>query len=46
MLVEAIQKGLINASDIYYFNLDDTQRGLTEKLKIAEEMGFHILCDG
>jgi hypothetical protein len=46
LLVEAIRSGALKASDIYYFNLDDTQRGLTEKLKIAEDMGFHILCDG
>lgn len=46
LLVEAIKKGAIKASDLYYFDLDDTQRGLTEKLKIAEEIGFHILCDG
>jgi len=46
LLVETIRNGTIKAADIFYFNLDDTQRGLTEKLKIAEEMGFHILCDG
>ncbi|MEN8108474.1 MAG: PriCT-2 domain-containing protein [Pseudomonadota bacterium] len=46
LLVETIRSGSIKASDIFYFNLDDTQRGLTEKLKIAEEMGFHVLCDG
>ena len=46
LLVEAIRSGLIKASNIFYFNLDDTQHGLTEKLKIAEEMGFHVLCDG
>ena len=46
LLVEAIRNGPIKAADIFYFNLDDTQRGLTEKLKIAEEMGFHVLCDG
>jgi hypothetical protein len=46
LLVEAIRSGAIKASDIFYFNLDDTQRGLTEKLRIAEEMGFHVLCDG
>jgi len=46
LLVETIRNGPIKATDIFYFNLDDTQRGLTEKLKIAEEMGFHILCDG
>ena len=46
LLVESIRNGPIKAADIFYFNLDDTQRGLTEKLKIAEELGFHILCDG
>ena len=46
LLVEAIRNGWIKAADLFYFNLDDTQQGLTEKTKIAEELGFHILCDG
>jgi hypothetical protein len=44
--VEAIRNGWIKAADLFYFNLDDTQLGLTQKTKIAEELGFHILCDG
>lgn len=46
LLGDTIRKNSIKASDVYYFNLDDTQHGLTEKLKIAEELGFHVLCDG
>jgi len=46
LLGDSIRKNSIKASDVYYFNMDDTQQGLTEKLKIAEELGFHVLCDG
>lgn len=46
LLTEVIRSEKIDASNIYYFNLDDSQSGLVEKLKIAEEWGFHVLCDG
>ena len=42
----AIDQGWINGSDVFYINLDDTAHGLVEKLKIAEECGFGMLCDG
>ena len=42
----AINQGWINGSDVFYINLDDTAHGLVEKLKIAEECGFGMLCDG
>ena len=46
LLAEAIHQGLIKASDVYYFNLDDNQAGLIAKLKIAEEVGFHVISEG
>ena len=46
LLINAIQDGKIHAKDVYYFNLDDNLSGLIAKLKIAEEIGFHLLCDG
>ena len=42
----AIEQGWIKGSDVFYINLDDTAHGLVEKLKIAEECGFGMLCDG
>ncbi len=46
MLIEAIKKGLIDPSRIYYVNVDDTGNGLSEKLSLADEYGFHILAEG
>jgi hypothetical protein len=46
LLIEAIQQGRIRAQDVFYFNLDDNHSGLTTKTKIAEEVGFHVICDG
>jgi len=31
---------------VFYINVDDTHSGLTEKLKIAEELGFNMLSEG
>ena len=46
MLIEAIKKGSFKASNLYYINLDDNQKGLTEKLRLSEEYGFHMISDG
>ncbi len=46
MLIEAIKKGLIDPSHIYYVNVDDTAKGLSEKLLLADEYGFHMLAEG
>ncbi|MBT3203227.1 MAG: hypothetical protein HOM14_06720 [Gammaproteobacteria bacterium] len=45
-LIDAIQQGRILAKDVFYLDLDDNHAGLTTKTKIAEEVGFHIICDG
>ncbi|MBL4743525.1 MAG: hypothetical protein JKX87_02640 [Cycloclasticus sp.] len=36
----------MNSVNIYYVNADDNQKGLTEKLEIAEQYGFHMLAPG
>ena len=46
LLIEAIKKGLIDPSSLYYVNVDDTRSGLSEKLPLADEYGFHILAEG
>jgi len=43
MLVEAVQSGTIDGSNVFFVNADDHFRGLIEKLEIAESFGFHIL---
>jgi hypothetical protein len=46
MLIDAIQQGRVDPSKVFYLNLDDNSNGLLEKLRIAEEFGFHMLAEG
>ena len=46
MLIDSINKGVIESSDIYYINADDNYKGFTEKLEIAEKHKFHMLKPG
>jgi hypothetical protein len=46
LLIDAIQHGRVDPSKIYYLNMDDTNSGVLEKLRIAEEYGFHLLAEG
>jgi len=46
MLTESIREGKIDPTKVYYINVDDTSRGIHEKLQIAEEYGFHMLAEG
>jgi hypothetical protein len=46
LLTRSILEGIIQARDVYYFNLDDNFPGLIAKTKIAEKYGFNIICDG
>jgi hypothetical protein len=46
LLTRSILEGIIQARDVYYFNLDDNLSGLIAKTKIAEKYGFNIICDG
>lgn len=45
-LAQTIKNKQIDPSLVYYINLDDSLNGLLEKLKIAEEYGFHMLAEG
>jgi hypothetical protein len=45
-IVQAILEKRISAEAVYYINADDNIRGAIEKLSIAEELGFHMLCPG
>ena len=46
LIIEAIKKGLINPLHIYYVNVDDAAKGLSEKLQLADEYGFNMLAEG
>ncbi len=46
LLMEAINAKSIDAKNVFYINADDNHVGLTEKLKIAEEYGFHMIAPG
>jgi hypothetical protein len=46
LLCEDIKAGRIDPNSLYYIDVDDTARGLVEKLSVAEEFGFHMLSEG
>ena len=46
LLINAIRQGKIDPSNVFYINVDDTPNGLVEKLKFADEYGFHMLAEG
>ena len=46
MIIESIKKGIINPSQLHYINMDDNINGVVDKLRLAEEYGFHMLVDG
>ncbi|MEP1472167.1 MAG: PriCT-2 domain-containing protein [Halieaceae bacterium] len=45
-LLHSIKSKTLNPEKLFYVNADDNFRGLTEKLAIAEEFGFHMLAPG
>lgn len=46
LLIDAINRGLLDPSRVYYVDLDDSSKGLAEKLRIAEEYGFQVQAEG
>lgn len=46
LLIDAINSGDINGSDVIYINADDNFKGLTTKLEIAEQNGFLMVAPG
>jgi hypothetical protein len=46
LLIGSIQQGRVDSSKVYYINVDDSARGLLEKVRIAEEYEFHMLAEG
>jgi hypothetical protein len=46
LIIMGIANGDITPVDLYYINADDNHYGLTTKLKLAEEYGFHMVAPG
>jgi hypothetical protein len=46
MIIQAVKAGVIDGKDVYYVNADDTFKGLTYKLWLAENNGFMMLSPG
>lgn len=46
MVIDTIRKKVIDPSQLFYINMDDNSNGLVDKLRLAEEYGFHMLADG
>lgn len=46
LLIATILQGLIKPERLFYVNVDDSLSGLIEKLRLAEEFGFHMLAEG
>lgn len=46
LIIQAIIKKEIDPSNVFYINADDNHNGLTFKLTLAEEHGFHMLAPG
>ncbi len=46
LLISAIESGEIDPAHVFYVNADDNQRGLTQKMKLADKYGFHMVAPG
>ena len=46
MVTQSINDKTLDGGDVFYINADDTHKGLTEKLKIAEDHGFNMMAPG
>lgn len=46
LIIKAVEDGNFNSNDLMYINADDTHKGLTHKLKLAEKYGFRMAAPG
>lgn len=46
LTLDAVHKGLIDPSKLYYVNSDDSSKGIAEKLRILQDVGAHVLVPG
>ena len=46
LIIQSIKQGIIDPSRLFYINMDDNSSGLVDKVRLAEEYGFHMVADG
>ena len=46
MIINSIKQKIIDPAQLFYINMDDYHNGVVDKLRLAEEYGFHTLVDG
>lgn len=46
LLLDAIEAGRIDPDDAYYVNADDSSQGLSDKLRLLQDVGAHVLTPG
>jgi hypothetical protein len=46
LIILGIKAGDFNGENLFYINADDNLQGLTSKLRLAEQHGFHMLSPG
>ena len=46
LLIQSIQRKVIDPAKVFYINVDDSGSGLLQKLRLADEFGFHMLAEG
>jgi hypothetical protein len=46
LIEEGIAEGRLDPSHVFYVNADDSEHGMLEKLKLAEELGIGMLVPG
>ncbi len=46
LIIDAIKKGNFRPDNLMYINADDSHKGLTLKLRLAEQYGFHMTAPG
>lgn len=46
LIIQAVKMGLIDPAKLIYINMDDNSSGLVDKVRLAQEYGFHMAADG
>jgi hypothetical protein len=46
LIIQSIERNIINPNNLYYLNMDDSGAGIVTKGRLAEAYGFHLLADG
>jgi len=45
LIIKSSKQGTLDPKQVFYVNMDDNSNGVVEKLRLAEEYGFHMLAD-